>query len=406
MGMSSAAERHKKRRLTRFICIVVVMLAVLLVIGLLVAGYVWYLREKGRAGLREHAENNQKTEVALRQPLWAEESEQPPEQQPEETEQQPAESGQQTDEPEQQTEEADDETEEGSSTDLKKGQIRYGGKVYQYKDNLLTILCMGIDSRDGIDKAKIPGAGGQADCVILAVLDDKAKKIQLLNISRDTMVPIDLYDMYGSFVRRERAQITLQYAYGDGRERSCELMEQVVSDLFYGIPIHGYCALAMSTIADLNDAIGGVTVTVPDELAAFVPTFTAGETITLQGQEAVDFVHSRNIYATEMGSNNRRIARQKMFVKGFVDQAKKRIKEDITLPAKLYQLVEKQMVTSISLDQAVFLCTEYLDCDFSMDDMISVEGTITKENVYEEFNVDEKALYELILKVFYEEVEQ
>lgn len=402
--MSSAAERHKKRILARIICIVAVVIAVLLVLALLVAGYVWYLREKGRAGLREHAGNNQKTEVELRQPSWAEESEQTSEQQPSESEQQPEETEQQTEEAEQQTEEADDETEEGSSTDLKKGQVRYGGKVYQYKDNLLTILCMGIDSRDGIDKVKTPGAGGQADCVILAVLDDKTKKIQLINVSRDAMVPIELYNMYGSFVRKERAQITLQYAYGNGRERSCELMEQVVSDLFYGIPIHGYCALAMSTIADLNDAIGGVTVTVPDELAAFVPSFTAGETITLQGQQAVDFVHSRNIYATELGSNNRRIARQKMFVKGFVDQAKKRIKEDLTLPAKLYQLVEKQMVTSISLDQAVFLCTEYLDCDFSMDDMLSVEGTITKENVYEEFNVDEKALYELILKVFYEEV--
>lgn len=404
--MSSAAERHKKRTATRIICIIVVILAVLLLLGLLVAGYVWYLREKGRAGLREHAENNQKTEVTLRQPSWAEDNEQSSESKPTESDQQLPESGEseQPSAESEQPEESVDENEEGSSTDLKKGQVRYGGKVYQYKDNLLTILCMGIDSRDGIDKAKTPGAGGQADCVILAVLDDKAKKIQLINISRDTMVPIELYDMYGTFVRKERAQITLQYAYGNGRERSCELMEQVVSDLFYGIPIHGYCALAMSTIADLNDAIGGVTVTVPDELAAFVPTFTAGETITLKGQQAVDFVHSRNIYATELGANNRRIARQKMFVKGFIDQAKKRIKADLTLPAKLYQLVEKQMVTSISLDQAVFLCTEYLDCDFSMDDMVSVEGTITKENVYEEFNVDDKALYELILKVFYEEV--
>ncbi len=404
--MSSAAERHKKRTATRIICIIVVILAVLLLLGLLVAGYVWYLREKGRAGLREHAENNQKTEVTLRQPSWAEDNEQSSESKPTESDQQLPESGEseQPSAESEQPEESVDENEEGSSTDLKKGQVRYGGKVYQYKDNLLTILCMGIDSRDGIDKAKTPGAGGQADCVILAVLDDKAKKIQLINISRDTMVPIELYDMYGTFVRKERAQITLQYAYGNGRERSCELMEQVVSDLFYGIPIHGYCALAMSTIADLNDAIGGVTVTVPDELAAFVPTFTAGETITLKGQQAVDFVHSRNIYATELGANNRRIARQKMFVKGFIDQAKKCIKADLTLPAKLYQLVEKQMVTSISLDQAVFLCTEYLDCDFSMDDMVSVEGTITKENVYEEFNVDDKALYELILKVFYEEV--
>ena len=395
--MSSAAERHKRRIATRIICIIVVILAVLLIIGLLVAGYVWYLREKGRAGLREHAGNNQKTEVELRQPSWAEDSDQSSDSQSAGADQESSESGQQSGE-------YDDETEEGSSTDLKKGQVRYGGKVYQYKDNLLTILCMGIDSRDGIDKAKTPGAGGQADCVILAVLDDKAKKIQLINISRDAMVPIELYDMYGTFVRKERAQITLQYAYGNGRERSCELMEQVVSDLFYGIPIHGYCALAMSTIADLNDAIGGVTVTVPDELAAFVPAFTAGETITLKGQQAVSFVHSRNIYDTELGANNRRIARQKMFLKGFIDQAKKCIKADLTLPAKLYQLVEKQMVTSISLDQAVFLCTEYLDCDFSMDDMISVEGTITKDNVYEEFNVDDKALYELILKVFYEEV--
>ena len=404
--MSSAAERHRKRTATRIICIIVVILAVLLVIGLLVAGYVWYLREKGRAALREHAENNQKTEVELRQPSWAEDDEQSSDSQPTEEDQQLPESGESAQESaeSEQPEESADENEEGSSKDLKKGQIRYGGKVYQYKDNLLTILCMGIDSRDGIDKVKTPGAGGQADCVILAVLDDKAKKIQLINISRDAMVPIELYDMYGTFVRKERAQITLQYAYGNGREKSCELMEQVVSDLFYGIPIHGYCALAMSTIADLNDAIGGVTVTVPDELAAFVPTFTAGETITLKGQQAVDFVHSRNIYDTELGANNRRIARQKMFVKGFIDQAKKRVKEDLTLPAKLYQLVEKQMVTSISLDQAVFLCTEYLDCDFSMDDMISVEGTITKENVYEEFNVDDKALYELILKVFYEEV--
>ena len=45
-------------------------------------------------------------------------------------------------------------------------------------------------------------------------------------------------------------------------------MEEAVSELFYGLPIHGYCALSMNNIADLNDAVGGVTVTVPEELAA------------------------------------------------------------------------------------------------------------------------------------------
>ncbi len=218
------------------------------------------------------------------------------------------------------------------------------------------------------------------------------------------MVPIELYDTAGGYVRTERRQITLQYAYGNGRERSCELMEKVVSDLFYGIPIHGYCALAMNSIADLNDAIGGITVTIPQEMADFMDGYTAGETITLKGTQAVDFVHSRNIHLEEYGANNRRIARQKTYVTAFVDQAKRKIKEDLTLPARLYQTVESQMVTSISLDQAVYLCTEYLDCRFSMDNIRTVAGTITKPDVYEEYTVDEKALYELILDVFYEEV--
>lgn len=181
-------------------------------------------------------------------------------------------------------------------------------------------------------------------------------------------------------------------------------MEKVVSDLFYGIPIHGYCALAMNSIADLNDAIGGVTVTIPQEMADFMDGYTGGETITLKGTQAVDFVHARNIYLGEYGANNRRIARQKTYVTAFIDQAKRRMKDDLTLPAQLYRLVENQMVTSLSLDQAVYLCTEYLDCSFSTDNIRTVAGTITKPDVYEEYTVDEKALYELILDVFYEEI--
>lgn len=60
-------------------------------------------------------------------------------------------------------------------------------------------------------------------------------------------------------------------------------MEQAVSELFYGLPIHGYCALSMNSIASLNDTVGGVTVTVPEDLAVMQPKlFTAGDTVTLE----------------------------------------------------------------------------------------------------------------------------
>ena len=269
----------------------------------------------------------------------------------------------------------------------------------------MNILCLGIDSRDGIAKEKTPGKAGQADCVILAVLDDEAKTIQLINISRDSMVPVHVYATDGSFVEDRTEQLALQYAYGNGRDWSCQLMEQTVSELFYGLPIHGYCALSMNSIADLNDAVGGVTVTVPEDLAVMQPKlFTAGTTVTLKGDLAYHFVHDRDYKSADIASNNKRIARQKAYAVAFVNQFKQGMKEDMTLPVKLYQTAEKQMVTSIGLDQAVYLCTEYMNSSFDTDNIYTIAGEVTKGEEYAEFNVDDDALYQLILDVFYEEV--
>lgn len=269
----------------------------------------------------------------------------------------------------------------------------------------MNILCLGIDSRDGIAKEKTPGKAGQADCVILAVLDDEAKTIQLINISRDSMVPVHVYATDGSYVEDRTEQLALQYAYGNGRDWSCQLMEQAVSELFYGLPIHGYCALSMNSIASLNDTVGGVTVTVPEDLAVMQPKlFTAGDTVTLKGELAYHFVHDRDFKSTDIASNNKRIARQKAYAVAFVNQLKQGMKEDMTLPVKLYQTAEKQMVTSIGLDQAVYLCTEYMNSSFDTDNIYTIEGEVTKGEEYAEFNVDDDALYQLILDVFYEEV--
>jgi len=63
----------------------------------------------------------------------------------------------------------------------------------------------------------------------------------------------------------------------------------------------------MNTIADLNDAVGGVTVTVPEDLAVMQPKlFTAGDTVTLKGELAYHFVHDRDFKSTDIASNNKR----------------------------------------------------------------------------------------------------
>ena len=281
--------RHRKRVRTKILCALGILLALLAILAVITVILVNVWRSTGRAGLRQHAQTTAED----------------------------APSGMQAAAMEKDT----DASQEEASYELQEGQIRYNGKTYQYKENLMNILCLGIDSRDGIAKEKTPGKAGQADCVILAVLDDDAKTIQLINISRDSMVPVHVYATDGSFVEDRTEQLALQYAYGNGRDWSCQLMEEAVSDLFYGLPIHGYCALSMNSIADLNDAVGGVTVTVPEELAELKPNlFTAGETVTLKGDLAYHFVHDRAYKSADFASNNKRIARQKRYAIAFVNQ--------------------------------------------------------------------------------------
>lgn len=289
---------------------------------------------------------------------------------------------------------------------LAEGQIAYQGKIYEYNDDILTFLCLGVDSRQDIKKEKIPGEGGQADTVILVVLNQKDNTLKLLNISRDTMTKIKLYDTAGLYLYEEDAQLALQYAYGDGRERSCELMEQAVSYLFYGIPIHGYAAIDIRAVSELNDAVGGVEVTVIEDLSRFTPDLALGNTLTLTGRQALHYVQERQVETEETGSNNLRIERQKQYVLAFFAKVKQETKKDITLPVSLFQTASKHMITSVTADQAAYLSTIALECSFSDEDMISVPGTVEQGELYEEFYIDEQAFFDLLIDVFYREVEQ
>ena len=40
--------------------------------------------------------------------------------------------------------------------ELEEGQILVEGEVYEYNDDIMTFLCMGVDSRSGIEKERLP----------------------------------------------------------------------------------------------------------------------------------------------------------------------------------------------------------------------------------------------------------
>ena len=275
---------------------------------------------------------------------------------------------------------------------LKDGMLRYQGKTYAYKEDVMTFLCMGIDKSGEAKASEDLHRGGQADALFLAVMDPGEKKISVIGVNRDTMAELFVYDEEGNYLGREIGQIALQHAYGDGMEESCERTVEAVSNLFYGIPIHGYFAMNMDVIIPLNEAVGGVDVVIGE----------GDEKVHLEGQEAYSFVRNRDMYAPH--SAEQRLERQKQYLEAFALQAKKAVAQDLTLPAKLYAEILPYMVTDISASEAVYLATQAVSYTFGQEDLYSLQGEIRMGEQFEEFYPDETALYELILQVFYEEV--
>lgn len=70
------------------------------------------------------------------------------------------------------------------------------------------------------------------------------------------MTPIKTFDYKGNYVGDAENHLGLAYAFGDGKETSCQYMVDAVSNLFYGIPINSYVALNMEAVEQLNDAVG------------------------------------------------------------------------------------------------------------------------------------------------------
>ena len=301
-----------------------------------------------------------------------------------------------------------DETEVVENVDepleLEEGQILVNGEIYEYNKDILTFLCMGVDSRSGIGKEKTPGKAGQADALLIVVVNPRKEDINVIAINRDTMTDIEIYDTAGMYLEEEKAQITLQYAYGDGREKSCRLMEAAVSELFYGIPIHGYGALDMQSIATLNDAVGGVEVTVLEDMTKFKWDWTKGAQVHLKGEEALLYVQRRD--TAYLGTNLGRVERQKQYLTAYVAKLKQKIKEDVTFPVTLLGQIQKHMVTSLTVQEITYLADTLLGYDFSMENIISIPGESKMGEKHEEFYIDDAALKQIVTHVFYDKVEQ
>ncbi len=294
---------------------------------------------------------------------------------------------------------------EEESAGWKEGWVKYNGQIYAYNEDILTFLIMGIDKTKDVKEVAEGTNGGQADALFLVVLNPHDDSLSVIGINRNTMTDVSVYDNNGSFVNTVKAQIAVQHGFGNGVEESCEYQVNAVQHLFYEMPVHGYAAINMSAIGPLTDMVGGVDVVALEDIKSGNSTvIKEGEEVHLEGDLAFAYIHNRD--TKEFGSADHRLERQKQFITTYLQKIKQKTKEDIGFPISVYQSIAPQTVTSLTVDEMTYLVSIAKDYSFNENYLYTLKGETKQGDVFEEFYVDETDLFELILKVFYEPVEQ
>ena len=270
--------------------------------------------------------------------------------------------------------------------------IAVDGREYRLNTNIQTVLFMGIDKNVKSDMGDRTGENGQSDSLNLLIVDRETKKAQILQISRDSMVDIDIYSASGEKMISEPGQIALQYAYGDGEEESCRLTAGKVSELLYGVSVDSYLSLTMEGMVKAADAIGGVTLTVPEDYTWIDPAFSKGTTLTMDGEMVEKYVRSRDTEVLD--SNVQRMERQSQFMGALIEKLQS-VKETSNY-LSLYQQMEPYMVTNMTADEMKSLAEYDIDTN-----TLDIPGEVILKDGHAQFIVDNEALRKIILKTFY-----
>jgi len=276
----------------------------------------------------------------------------------------------------------------------------YMDRIWKYRRNDLTnILMIGVDWTE----QKVPLSSryrGQADFLQLVSIDKVGRTVSVIHIDRDTLTPIRIYGPFGDYAGERTTQICLSYAYGDTQQHSCENAVWAVSRLLGGIPIRGYMVMDAGGIAAVNDALGGVRVTLQDDFTHLDPEMAKGRTLTLRGRQAEYYVRGR--IGVGAGTNLSRMARQKTFAEGANERLLEGMARDMNYIGDVLERTAAHIATD--LPRGWLINTAYASRAYARTGIHGISGIHgIGEDGFVTFTPDPDSLGELLTSFFFEE---
>ena len=283
---------------------------------------------------------------------------------------------------------------------VKQESLTYDGQEYPMKAHLQTVLLIGTDALEAYEE-KTEGVKPfynyhQADFLSLVVLDTDNNTAEILQLNRDTMTDVPWLDVLGEYGGTEFKQLCLAYNYGDGGMKSCKNTVSAVSGLLFDAPIDHYIQIPMTAIGVLNDLVGGVPVTIEEDMTVIDPAFTEGAAVWLDGVQAEKFVRAR--MALENDTNLARMKRQRQYLDSFQKRAREAFNSDSEFMVKLMEKLSEFLQSDLTAQQLSDLVTR-LD-NSEIPPIRYAEGELKMGEKYYEFYPAKASLWAMVKKAY------
>lgn len=281
------------------------------------------------------------------------------------------------------------------------GTLKLAGKKYEYYNEMETYLFIGMDA-SGEDSAGGEYQGNMADFLLLAVLDKTEKKYCFIQLDRDTMAEVRLLARDNTGVATAKLQLCAASWYGGDGEAGCRNVAEAVSNLFGGLVIDGYYSLNMKSIADINHMVGGVEVTLEEDIPEGGEEMKKGVTVTLTDEQAYHYLHDR--YGVGDETNVSRMKRHRQYMKAFLEKAGQLQREDKAFVLRLYQKMENDAISSISgkdISRIAKLMQDGQDMGIREFSGTSGTGQALGDGIdHREFYLDKKSVVKVLTEVY------
>ena len=100
--------------------------------------------------------------------------------------------------------------------------ITRGGVDYYPRQDITTVLVLGIDQSGPVAVSEGYMNRGAADLVMLLVFDESRQTCDILQLNRDTMLRMPVLGLGGRKAGTSYGQLALAHTYGSGLDDSCE----------------------------------------------------------------------------------------------------------------------------------------------------------------------------------------